>query len=120
MSYEKRAIRELKNSNLGTVHYHKWIEFVDANGRGYCEPEAFIEYSDRIVLFECKLTGGPSGKIQMLDLYKPVLEHIFKKPVDCLMVCKWVRPDTPGPFVKSVEEFLLSKRSFATWQWLPY
>jgi len=100
------------------MEYHRWIEFRDANGRGYCEPELFLPLRDVVVLFEMKLSGGPMAKLQLEGLYKPLLEHIYQKPVRCLLVCKWVRADTPLPIFATPEKFLLSGKDFGTWQFL--
>lgn len=121
MTYEKKAVEELKRrySSKVKVHYHQWIEYTDASGSHYCEPEAFIVLADRIILFEVKLTGGIAGRMQMEGLYRPLLEHIFSRPVHCLLICKWTTPDTPGPFFLSPDQFMLSGALFGTWHWLP-
>lgn len=118
MAYEKKAMRELKERLKVPLNYHTWLRFTDANGTGHCEPEAFIELRDEIILFEMKLTGGHYGRLQMEGLYKPLLEFIYKKPVRCLMVCRNVTPATPRPLVHSPEEFMLGNLPFAVWQWL--
>lgn len=100
-------------------HYHQWIEFNDANGRGYAEPEVFIVLKECVFLVECKRTGGVAGQLQLTHLYAPLLEFIYKRPVRCLLVCKWSNPGTPGPFYNSPEAFLTSGAAFGTWQWLP-
>lgn len=112
-------ISELKVKRLGTVTNRSWVQFRDGGGYGYAEPDGWIEYPDRIFLFECKLTGGVAGKMQMEGLYKPLLEKIFGKPCVCLLICKWINPGTPGPFFGSPEDFLRSGERFGTWQWLP-
>jgi hypothetical protein len=114
--YEKKVLHELRNLALARIHYHQWIEFLDANGRGHAEPEAYIEFPERLLLFEMKLSGGPMARLQMEGLYKPLLEHIYGKPVVCLLITKLVRGDTPGPFFNSPEAFVASGLSFGTWQ----
>lgn len=100
-------------------HYHQWIEFVDKNGRGLAEPELYAVLRDCVVLFEMKLTGGPAGKMQLEGLYAPLLQHIYGKPVLCMLVCRGVIPGTPGPYMEPLQ-FFQSGLSFATWHWLPY
>lgn len=113
-------IRWLKRRFGSTrVRYHEWVQFADRHGSGYCEPEAFILLKEFVFLVECKLTGKPEGKLQLEWLYAPVLSSIFARPVRSLLICKCITEKTPGPFVKSVEEFLLSDMTFATLHWLP-
>jgi hypothetical protein len=87
-------------------------------GQNHCQTDFYWVLSDKVVLVEVKLTGGPHGKMQAEGLYKPLLEKIYGRPVVCLLMCKWVGQDTPGPFVSSPEEFLASEVGFATMQWL--
>lgn len=119
MAFERKVVKAINRMELGQLNYHQWVQYHDENlGAGFCEPEAFFIFPKKIVLFEAKLTGGPLGKLQMEWLYKPLLEFIFKRPVVCLLVCKYKTADTPGPFVASPEEFLAKEFSFATWHWI--
>lgn len=108
-------IRHLQSVWGTALRYHQWIEYYADGRKGWAEPEAFIEFKDVLVLVECKLTGGLTGRLQMLWLYRPLLEHIFNKPVRSLLVCHGVTPETPGPFVNSLEEFISSGEEFGTW-----
>lgn len=87
-----------------SIHYHQWIEYADANGSGRCEPEAYVVFPDRIVLFECKLTGCALGRTQMEHLYAPLLAHIYARPVVCVQLCKSLTSATPGPFIDSLDD----------------
>lgn len=117
--YEKKAVKYLKAKwSHAELRYHQWIKFADRNGVGWAEPELFIVLKDRVILFEMKLTGGPAGRMQMERLYKPLLEHIFKRPVHCLLVCRNVTEHTPGPRFQTPEDFIISGASFGTWHWL--
>ena len=101
------------------LRQNEWIEYEDDNGKGFAQPDGFVVIREFVFLFECKLTGGPAGKEQMLDTYVPLLEHMFERPVRSLLVCKWRTPDTPGPFVENWIEFLRSGHSYACWNWMP-
>lgn len=107
-------MREL-TTRLGPPIYHQWIEYLDANGKGWAEPEAYYVAEDRIILVECKLTGGPGGREQLENLYAPLLSHIYKKPVHCLLICRNVTVETPGPYVASIEDFIQQELMFGTW-----
>lgn len=103
---------------IGRVEWHRWVAFRDANGKGFAEPEAFIVYPKRVILFEVKLTGGMLAKFQMEQLYKPLLEAIHQRPVHCLQVCKWPTADAPGPRFDSVLEFIRSGATYGDFHWL--
>lgn len=121
LSYEKRAVRELKRRFPGApLNYHQWIEYNDGEGNhGYCEPEVYIVLKECVLLFEMKLTGGEGGRQQMEEYYAPLLRMIYQRPVRCLLICKWVTPDTPGPFFATPESFIGGDAPFGTWHWLP-
>ena len=120
IAYEKKVIRTLKRRfPTADLKYHEWLQFADKNGGGYAEPEAYIVLKEFVFLLECKRTGGLAGKLQVTELYAPLLERVYERPVRSLLICKYVTESTPGPFVQSVEEFLMGSMPFATWHWLP-
>lgn len=100
--------------------YHQWVEWHCADGtKGFAEPEGWIELEHEIILIECKLTGIPFGHGQLTETYKPLLEWLFPgKRIRCLMICRHVMPDTPGPFVGSIEDFMQGDLDLATWHFL--
>jgi len=117
MAFERKVGKEL--ARRGHPLQDAWFQFHDTKiGRGYAHPDGFIQFKTRTLLVEMKLTGGPHGKQQMEGLYKPILEHVFGLPVKCLLICKWITADTPGPIFNSIEAFLASEESFGTLQWL--
>lgn len=113
-------MRELPRRLGLPLTYHQWIEFIEeGEPKHFAEPEGWIELQNEIVLIECKLTGMPGGHEQMLELYKPLLEYLFPtKRIRCLMICRHVNRETPGPFVDSIEAFLQTDLDLATWHFL--
>lgn len=117
MSFEKKAIREIRK-RFSNVVYHQWLTYHADGKKGLAEPEGWIEFENEVLLFECKLTGNLYGQKQMEGLYKPLLEHLLGKPVRCLLICRGVTPETPLPFIDGPEAFLVSDLDFATWHLL--
>ncbi len=110
--------RELRLRSLPFIH-SQWFEFLDAKlGRGFAETDYILERDGEVILLEVKLTGGAYGKLQMLWLYKPILEVVYRKPVRCLLVCRNPTQGCPEPFVDSVEAFLAGELELATWHWM--
>lgn len=98
--------------------YHAWIDYEDVTGRHAAEPDLFgITPDGSVLLLEIKLTGGTYGRDQCLNLYAPLLAHLFARPIRSLQVCKSLTPQTPGPFL-TLDEMLESDVEYATWQWL--
>lgn len=111
--------KELKTQWGEITKVQPWFQFHDLGiGKGFANPDIVIEFPDRICLIETKLTGGPHGRLQMEWLYRPILEKVFGKPVVCLLVCKWITGDTPGPTFHSIEEFLAAGVPFGSYQWI--
>lgn len=100
------------------VRYQQWFQFFDGNGRGLCVPDAFVDLGDCLLLVEVKLTGGAHAKLQMVDLYAPILHHVYGKPVRSLLVCKWLHHSAPGPFFHDVRDFVASRQPYGCWHWI--
>lgn len=65
----------------GQLFSDLWFMFADKNGEGFAQPDHFILQPERCILFECKLSQNSTAWPQMEFLYKPLLEHMFKRPV---------------------------------------
>lgn len=99
----------------------QWIEFHDANGPGYAQPDHFLALRSRIVLFECKLTETGRGYDQLEDLYSPLLEEIYLRPVVRILTCKnLARLDFSRWEVAGIREAVLTQETakILTWHWL--
>lgn len=72
----------------GEFHTGEWIHFTDDNGRGCAQPDIFLVFPTLILVIECKLSQTDNAKNQLLDLYKPLLEHLFHRPAFCIQACK--------------------------------
>ena len=59
--------------------YAQWIEFTDAAGHGWAQPDWFVVVAPerRLIIGECKLTQTPVAWKQMAELYAPLLKAIF-------------------------------------------
>lgn len=114
LRYEKRACRAISRWFPGLVT-GRWIRYADVNGLGWASPDAFKELEDRILLFETKLSQTVRAESQLLELYSPLLFHIFRKPVVSIQVCRnlYSRP------VKMVHgpEDVLTAASNVMWTW---
>jgi hypothetical protein len=98
--------------------YHDWIKFEDTNGLGGAEPELWALCPAEILLVEVKLTGCEYGRLQMRDLYAPLLSHMFGgRPVRCLQICRSVAPNTPVPIIHSLANWLAFPEPYATLHW---
>lgn len=121
LTFERKFIRFLKRSlPQGVIYPNQWIKFLDANGRGYAQPDVFLLFKERIVLFECKLTENLSAQRQLLHLYEPLLFHIYARPVVKIQVCKNLRSGLRRIEISSLPSAIQTKSSSVlTWQWLP-
>jgi hypothetical protein len=117
--FEKKVLEKLKELLPGAkIEYHQWIEYADENGVGYCEPEAFVEFEHKVLLVECKRTGIEGGKLQMVQLYAPLLALLIGKPIQMVQICRHVNKATPGPLEDDFLQVLAGNQPYATIQWL--
>jgi hypothetical protein len=110
---EKFLRRELIDVQVG-----KWIEFYDANGSGYAQPDVFIVGPWSVVLLESKLKETQWGHAQIDHLYRPLLRYIFGRPVVGIMACKFIQ-FTPEFLISHPAEVLdeTTERTYI-WHWL--
>ena len=74
-----------------------WFEFCDANGPGYCQPDFVFSRRGELFVVECKLTHRPESELQATQLYRPVLEFVYKTPVKCIVAAKSLSHKSIGP-----------------------
>lgn len=85
IAYERALAGALKPYGF---EHGRWFEFVDANGHGFCSPDLVRVEHQRVVVVEAKLTDGIAARHQLERLYTPVLAHIYKKPVLCIVALR--------------------------------
>ena len=89
--------------------YSQWFQYWDQNGSGFACPDLFIVRPDSLVLFEAKLTYTPNAESQMRELYAPILEAQFRKPIVSCVVFRNATPEVsrlPGPLVRNLADLL--------------
>lgn len=52
------------------------------------QPDAYLVGPHSVVVFEIKLTQRDSALTQIGQLYRPLLQHIYRLPVVGVVVCK--------------------------------
>lgn len=124
MTYERHVYRTLKRwyergELPGELLYSQWFSFTDANGHGFCQTDILIVTSSFIFILECKLTCTDWAWPQLRELYKPVVERVFKRPAITVQVCKNIYT-APTKGITSIVELMDSpKDGLLTWHFLP-
>lgn len=131
-AYENRAVRAIRREILrepcrslceprakkSLLYHGQWIRYTDAAGTANAQPDLYLHFKTKIVLFEFKLSRTQRAEYQLLDLYGPLLHHIFHLPlvyISCFL--------NPGPGYEvhpsspqSLEDaLLLSPGVFVEW-----
>lgn len=80
----------LKSGEFGDaeIFHGQWIRFKDSLGFGHAQPDHYVVMSDRVLLFEDKLSQTVEARAQCLGLYVPLLQFIYKRPVCAIQVFK--------------------------------
>jgi len=63
------------------LHSGQWIKFKDSLGEGHAQPDHYVVLPSMVILIECKLKQNTSAEDQLLRLYRPLLEFLYKRPV---------------------------------------
>lgn len=116
--YERKVGSELMR-RLGGIRSGQWIYYCDLARSGYAQPDHFRVGAHSVLVFECKLTQCRAGELQLQELYRPLLAHIFQKPVITVMACRNV-VYPPEALISGPEELLESRdeETLFTWHWL--
>lgn len=101
------------------LHANQWLFFSDVFGPGYAQPDVYFILSNKVILFECKLTEKLSGHEQLKGLYAPLLEHIYSRPVTKVLVCRGLKLRYREEVEDLAGVLASSSKNVLTWQWLP-
>ncbi len=83
VKYENALAKALPSAKHG-----QWFEFQDRNGKGWCQTDLLIELPDGVLVLESKYSWVPEGHTQLENLYRPVVERVWQKPMLGVQVCK--------------------------------
>lgn len=86
MKYERELAKALPDATHG-----QWIEFGDRNGSGWAQPDLLLRGEKAILVLEAKLSWTFEGHQQIDQLYRPLCEEIWQKPVFGIVVTKHLR-----------------------------
>jgi hypothetical protein len=76
--YERRFGRFLKRASFDTeLLSGQWFEYEDVNGPGWAQTDHILVYPAAIIVFECKLTQHRNARLQLEDLYLPLVRCVW-------------------------------------------
>lgn len=100
-----------------------WIQFEDAGGPGWAQPDLIVVGAARALVVEAKLTHCLDARLQLQNLYLPLVRHLFPDhDYGILEVCRFPKPDETTIWVEDPEIALLfadQHPRYMTWHWLP-
>lgn len=112
LRYERAFAGALEALYPGTSDHNPWFYFEDANGPGYCQPDLLLAYGQDLFVIEAKLTDCEAGRLQLRELYLPVLRHVLGNRVFGLTVSRNLTVNTPEKLIcESVDIAILSARN---------
>ena len=103
--FQKRVHETVENTfqGYGEILDNPWYRYTDHNGSHWCQPDSLLLTHNRAIIIESKLSLRRlhTAIKQLTALYRPVVEHIYKKPAVLLIAFKyWV----PGAEINTIEE----------------
>lgn len=98
LAYERKLAKAI-GSDFPLAFHGQWYEFEDAAGHGYCQPDIVIPQDRFVVCVEVKLSAQDSAWLQARGLYKPILEHVYRKPCICIVATKYLRSERAGDII---------------------
>jgi hypothetical protein len=112
LRFEKALAKRLLGARHGL-----WFKFQDFNGIGYCSPDFIVNYEQFVLVIEAKLTDTDEGRAQIEQLYSPVLQMHYRRPIRGVLVCKNLRQGSGNIVPDLVSAVRLSENCIPTLQW---
>jgi hypothetical protein len=109
LTYQKKAIHELERTFGSILTSGRWISFIDRNGPGFAQPDAFLQSPHATICFECKLTLCEAGRLQIQELYRPLLRALFGLPVVGVLMCRNLTCDPGAALVTDPHDLLTTE-----------
>ena len=124
LRYERKVLDMLVEALPG-FQRSPWFTFEDRRGPRWCQPDGLLP--EPLILFEVKIRTTPLAWWQLSSLYRPVVELVFKRRVEGLvMVCRSFDPSIPMPtpvrhlLRLSVKEIIATPgETLAVYSWRP-
>lgn len=114
LNYERRA-QGMIRTRYGNIVCNPWIEFLDDDDWKLCQPDAVVELPDRMLVLEMKLRQQMDAYAKIRNLYMPIVEDYWRKPVSGLQVTRSIR-ENQGFFYSGLQaEFDLPINEVGTW-----
>lgn len=88
--------KEVAKAFGARARHGQWFSFFDKNGSGMCQTDLLIVQPTKVFCFEVKLGNITAGRAQFSELYRPVLERVYKRPVYGIVIARYVSDD-PEP-----------------------
>jgi len=99
LAYERKLAKAICAEHPLAFH-GQWYEFADANGKGFCQPDVVIPRKDYVVVVEIKLSAQEDAWSQARGLYKPILEHVYRRPCYCIIATKFLRSERAADVIE--------------------
>ena len=100
LRYQRKVEKWLK-SHYGehSLFIGQWLEYRDASGRRYAQPDAWVIGRTKVALFEIKVGHSELAWWQLKKLYLPLLAQLYELPVVPVEIVKSYDPLAffPGP-----------------------
>lgn len=90
LRYERALAKALPEAKHG-----QWLEFRDALGLGWAQPDLLLVLPSLVVVLECKYSWVAEGH-QQVERYLPLVEKVWGLPARGMVVCKVLREGMPG------------------------
>lgn len=100
LAYEARVAQALRGAING-----QWFEFLDSNGYGVCQTDHLVVHEGTLWVLETKLTDIFQGKLQLQELYLPVVAAALgATPRGAVVVRHLIRANTLDTIVGNLHE----------------
>lgn len=122
LRYEEKILGLLAFRFPKELRRSPWIEFWNAKGKRFCQPDALIFLPSHIVIVEVKRIHTSNSYYQLAEIYRPVLSSMFPgTDIQLVEVCSSFDPalSYPGPMemLEDIEDRTRSPLAIGVLPW---
>lgn len=94
LRFERAFVKALKLKWPSQVLAGQWFQYQDINGKGHCQTDVMLVFAEEVIIFECKLTETDWGRLQLTQLYFPVVARALNRKVRGVVVTRHLTKET--------------------------
>lgn len=102
-----------------TAYPDQWINYEDGNGRGWAQIDLLLVNEEMAVILDAKRTYRPSVRPQILDLYRPLVAHLFPDSIVAgVAACRFLAASVQDRVIRDIDAVFDHDDPLVVWHFM--